>query len=403
MISVPRIAIASVKRRPRVAGYQALLMASALLFVGACQDETPADPVVVGTIEVSPRISTARVGTTQQLTAAAFSPSGAAMSGETYKWSSSEPTVATVTDAGLVTFVGSGSTAILATARGTSGFATIVSEANVATVQITASALTLPLGQTRQVTAKAYDAAGVSQFRPITWASSSPSVATVSASGLITSVSQGTTTITATSESKVGSISFTVLPPAPVATVTLTPDYRPVAVGTTYPLTLTLRDVDNGVLSNRVVVWTTSNSAIATVSSTGVVTGVANGLVIITATSEGKSGTTHIGITGAFDSALADGVGVVFDNTATGTSKMFAIYVPPGATNLNVVMTGSNGDPDLYVYPPGSNTAACASETGGSTVSETCNVANPVSGVWFIESYAYSPHTATTVKATVTK
>jgi len=51
------------------------------------------------------------------------------------------------------------------------------------------------------------------------------------------------------------------------------------------------------VLTGRVVGWASSNPAIATVSATGLVTGVAAGAATITATSEGKSGTAAITVT----------------------------------------------------------------------------------------------------------
>jgi len=50
-------------------------------------------------------------------------------------------------------------------------------------------------------------------------------------------------------------------------------------------------------LAGRVVTWTTSNAAVATVSASGFVTGVAQGTATITATSEGKSGTSTITVT----------------------------------------------------------------------------------------------------------
>ena len=50
-------------------------------------------------------------------------------------------------------------------------------------------------------------------------------------------------------------------------------------------------------MTNRVVTWTSSNTAVATVAG-GVVTGVKLGTATITATSEGKSGTAAVTVTG---------------------------------------------------------------------------------------------------------
>lgn len=387
--------------RPRPRRFHLALAFSALIFVGACEEDTPADPIRVASVEVTPRSSLARVGATQQLAAVAKDASGNPMSGAEITWKSAEPTVATVNASGLVTYVGAGSTAIIATARGTSGFATIVSDANVATVAMSLSTFNLPQPQTLQLIATPQDAKGVALFRPITWTSSVPTVATVSATGLVTSIGAGTTTITATSEGKTGTTSITVVPPAPVATVTLssTSGYLPTTVGV--PLTAALRDANNGVLTDRTVTWSSSNNAIATVSATGVVTGVASGTVTITATSEGKTGSGTFTVL----NGLRSGTALTFTNANVNTSVFYAVYVPAGSTVLNVILRNGNGDPDLYVYRPGqalNTAAACASETGGATVSENCNLTTPAAGVWVVEVYAYEPHTGTTITATIT-
>jgi uncharacterized protein YjdB len=59
-------------------------------------------------------------------------------------------------------------------------------------------------------------------------------------------------------------------------------------------LTATLRDANGNVLTGRTVTWSTSNANVATVSATGRVTAVAAGSAVITATSEGKSGTASV-------------------------------------------------------------------------------------------------------------
>ena len=73
-----------------------------------------------------------------------------------------------------------------------------------------------------------------------------------------------------------------------VRTLTITPSSATVnALGGTVQLTATVRD-PSGAIVNATVTWTTSNSLIATVSSTGNVTGHLPG----TATITGKSGST---------------------------------------------------------------------------------------------------------------
>src|SRR5260370_18770827 len=83
-------------------------------------------------------------------------------------------------------------------------------------------------------------------------------------------------------------------PPTPVASVTVTPPAATIAVGVIVQLTATTRDANAKALTGRTVSWTSSNTAVATVSSTGLVTGVAPGSSTITATSEGQSGTAAL-------------------------------------------------------------------------------------------------------------
>src|SRR5207248_2333454 len=106
----------------------------------------------------------------------------------------------------------------------------------------------------------------------------------------------GTATITAASEGKSGTSTITVTP-VPVASVEVTPATASVQAGQTVQLTATPRDAGGTPLSGRTVTWSSSNTAVATVSNGGLVSGVTPGSATITATSEGKSGTSTITVT----------------------------------------------------------------------------------------------------------
>jgi len=81
----------------------------------------------------------------------------------------------------------------------------------------------------------------------------------------------------------------------PVASVSITPaGSQTVFQGLTLQLAATLRDGSGAILTGRAVSWTTSNPAVATVSSTGLVTGVGLGPVQITAESEGVTNSVTV-------------------------------------------------------------------------------------------------------------
>ena len=138
------------------------------------------------------------LGETVQLTAT---------NAEGVKWESEKPEIATVNDSGLVTSVAVGSTKITASKDGyRTGSITI--KVDLETIQVTASANSVVKGETITVQANK---------EGVTWTSSNESVATV-ANGVVTGVSFGTATISASKDGfNAGSVEITVTRPAPTA------------------------------------------------------------------------------------------------------------------------------------------------------------------------------------------
>jgi len=256
----------------------------------------PAAPVA--SVTISPNPVALGVGSTALLSATPRDSAGNPLTGRTISWSSSAPGVATVSANGLVTGVAAGSVTITATSEGISGTAVVavtdVTVEPVATVSVAPTSATLRMGTTVQLTATLRDSGGnVLTGRSITWISAVPSVATVSATGLVSGVAAGGATITATSEGKSGTAAVTVTV-VPVATVTVSPNPASVLVGGTTQLVAALRDTAGNLLTGRAISWTSSASGVATVSASGLVTGVSAGNATLTATSEGKSGTAAV-------------------------------------------------------------------------------------------------------------
>ncbi len=256
--------------------------------------------VPVASVTVGPPAASVTVGATTQLTATPQDANGTALSGRVVTWATSNAAVATVSATGLVTGVATGSATITATSEGQSGTSAItVTNLPVASVMVSPASATVTVGATTQLTATPKDANGAAlSGRAVTWATSNPAVATVSAGGVVTGVATGSATITATSEGQTGTSAITVTN-VPVASVTVSPTAAGVTVGATTQLTATPKDANGTALSGRAVTWATSNAAVATVSATGLVTGVATGSATITATSEGQSGTSVITVTNA--------------------------------------------------------------------------------------------------------
>jgi uncharacterized protein YjdB len=133
--------------------------------------------------------------------------------------------------------------------------------------------------------------------RAVTWTSSDQAVATVSGSGFVSAVPYSggairSATITAAIDGRTAQTVVAVTP-VPVRTITVTPGTVSLTESDSLLLTVTVADSAGGSLSNRAVSWTTSNSAVATVTNAGRViatpyTGDAlSRTATITATSEG--------------------------------------------------------------------------------------------------------------------
>lgn len=265
--------------------------------------DPPSTPVVTS-VTVSPTSASLTVGATQALAATVKDQSGNVMSGQTVAWSTDSPGIALVNSAGVVTGVGAGAATITATSSGKTGTSTVAVSAGtptpvVTTVTIAPATASVAVGATVSLSASVKDAQGnVMQGQTVTWITSNASVATVSASGIVTGVATGPATITATSSGKSGTASVTVTaPPQVVTTVTVSPATASIAVGATVALSATVKDAQGNTMTGQTVTWSTSNSATATVNSSGVVTGVSAGPATITATSSGKSGTSSVTVT----------------------------------------------------------------------------------------------------------
>lgn len=255
-----------------------------------------AAPPAVASVAVTPASSTVLVNATQQLIATLKDANGNVLSGRAITWQTSAVGVATVNAAGLVRGVAAGQATITAVSEGQSGTASVtVQVAPVATVSVAPANPSVAIAATVQLTATLKDANGnVLTGRTVTWQSSAAGTASVNGSGLVTGVAAGVATITATSEGQSGSSTVTVQAPAPVATVTVSPSSANVAIGGSAQLSAVTKDAGGNVLTGRTITWSSSATNIATVSGTGLVSGVASGQATITATSEGQSGTSMI-------------------------------------------------------------------------------------------------------------
>ncbi len=284
-------------------------------------------PVPVARVVVTPSTVTLTPGQTAQLVVTLSDSAGNVLSGRSTVYATSDAQIASVTGSGLITAIAQGSAQIHVSSEGKSAtVAVTVNPVPIASIQIAPSAVSLRVAQATRLVAEALDAQGAPLAnRTFTWSSTTPSVASVNQVGDVTAISTGVSSITAASEGKVGTATVHVSV-TPVASIVISP--KPVSIIPTQlqQLSVQLLDSAGGVLSQagRLVSWLSRDPAIATVTSTGQVAGVA-------------SGTTRV------IGSTAGAVGSVFDSVDVTVSPPPAssIAVQPRAHTLRVGSTGA--------------------------------------------------------------
>jgi uncharacterized protein YjdB len=254
----------------------------------------------VDAVVVSPSTDTIQAGGSAQLTAVVKDKHGNTLT-RTVTWASSNTSVATVDQSGKVTGVAQGSATITATSEGKTGSSQItVTPAPVGSIRISPDSASVPVYHTTQFGAAAFDINGQPVAgRTFSWASSDPQIATAAVSGrstntvTVTGAAPGLAFITALADGHADSAKVAVTPPL-VGRVVITPSIDSVIIGTTAQLAATRLDEQGKALSSDSIAWTSDHPDVASVSTTGLVNGVALGAALITATSEGVNGTSSI-------------------------------------------------------------------------------------------------------------
>lgn len=243
---------------------------------------------VVHQVSVSP--SAVMIGTGEAIQLAATS----TRTGDTFTWSSSDPAVAAVSTSGRVSGLGAGAATITATgaAAGETGTAEVTVVAPVAhSVTIEPISASIMAGG-----AIALGAISTDPSDSFTWSSSDNALATVDASGVVTGVAVGIVEIRArgTNSGAVGVADVTITEQL-VHRVSVDPQSATLEVAQTLPLAaMSTEPADT-------FTWRSSNTAVATVSATGLVTAVGAGSASITATGSNSGAEDSASITVSLD------------------------------------------------------------------------------------------------------
>jgi len=252
-------------------------------------------PGPLANITISAYNSTITIEQTQQ-----FIATGSDANGNTVSiiptWSSSNTTVGTITSSGLFTALKVGTTTITATSGLVSGTASVtVIPGALASLIVLPSTATIIAGETQNFIASGYDASGNSVAITPIWSSTDTTVGNISSSGLFIAIKTGTITITATSGSVSGTANITVAA-GQLANITTSPSPASVYSGQTQQFNVTGKDA-NGNTVSIIPEWSSSNTTVGTITSSGLFTGLGAGTTTIIAINRSVNGTATVTVT----------------------------------------------------------------------------------------------------------
>lgn len=301
-------------------------------------------------------------------------------------WTSSDETVARVNSNGLVSVLAGGTCIITATtvSGGISASCTFTVIQNPSGVELDSNVRTMYVGQVATLTATVLPLTATT--REVTWTSSNDKVATVNPKGLVTALSRGTAIITA--KTKVGGYTATcaVTVGDKVAVTGLKIDSTNLNMikGDSYTILATISPSN---ASEKTIIWSSSNSGVATVNE-GVVTAVGTGETIITAVTRDGSYQKQCKVS---VTQPVTGVSLAFDTIklAKGKSKTLKANIEPADASEKKLIWESSDESVATVTSSGvirakgagNATIIVTTVDGGYSASCNVNVYTAVTGV----------------------
>ncbi|WP_245953697.1 Ig-like domain-containing protein [Arthrobacter silvisoli] len=339
--------MATVRRKVVLGSVIAVAVALALTaaFVAWRLAIIPPPPPTLESIAVTSVSQSLRPEVTIPLTATGrYSDGSARRLGEGVEWASSNPAVATVNGAGIVTAVAAGTAELTATLTGVSGrlALTVLDKGGpkLAGVHVSPETATMDQGGILQLLAEGSysDGSRGNLNASALWSSGNPGIVTVDGAGLATAVAPGTATITASQDGLQGTSVITVrTTPKTVTALSVTPAKLTLKEGQTARLEAiaSYSDGSSAAVGNATWEISPAGSTVAEVDLTGLVTARGIGNAAVVASLPGADGQL---LTGRADVAVAPSV------KGIEVSPVGPVQLEPGKTvQLRAVVFYSDG------------------------------------------------------------
>jgi len=354
----------------------------------SAQASTTVSGDAIASITLTPSSASGAVGQTAQFQAKLTDASGAVITGRRVLWGSSNAAVVRVDSTGFATGVASGTANIFALSGGKSASAAITVGSGVQTLNNPSAVTDFAVASIADTTAtvaftQVSDGAGQPAsyeiryaIAPISWGAAStvargtcatPLAGTTlgakmscTVNGLTPSTAynfqivpfRGTLNVNAVFGPLANPVAASTIasapPPSVVASVTVTPGSASGNVGQSAQFSATVKDANGNTLTGQTVTWTTTNSAVVTITSAGYATAIGGGSAAIVATAGGKSAQATITVAGPTSGGTVSSVAVTPSSASVNvgaTQQMTATLkslVGNILTGLTTTWTSSN-------------------------------------------------------------
>lgn len=261
---------------------------------------------VMTNLHITPAVTTIHLGNGQQLTATAtYSDATTADISDQVSWVSANSFVVTVSSSGFLSSQSAGTTEVHASINGITSNQVLVEvgDAAIVNIQITPLTLSLTKNNTTQLSALATysDSRTANVSSIVSWFIEDSAITSVSNGGLVTGLKPGNTKISASLSDITSNAVDIRVTDATITAIHIRPETLSVAKGNTIQLSAFATYSDDNIVDiSHLITWSSMDTSMATISTTGLLTGMGIGNTEVTASRDAiYSNATAVEVTNA--------------------------------------------------------------------------------------------------------
>lgn len=265
-------------------------------------------------------------------------------------WSSSDDSVASVNEDGVITALKAGTATItVQNANGQSDICEITVDGTVVPIEsitLDANTLIIKKGTKTGIGANILPK-NTTNDKGITWSSDNPEIATISSTGILFAKKPGTVTITGTASNGM-SDQCVVTITSEISTVSMNVTAMNLEIGTSQSLRASIDPVDT--TDDKTLTWKSSNEKVAAVDQNGKVDAIAKGTATITVrTMNGRTAECVVTVNAEFVEIPIESVTLNTGDVSLeeGSTKALSATVLPKNTTMDKTLTWSSDDESI--------------------------------------------------------